>query len=380
VLSRGKGSELFDVEGRRWLDMAAGVAVCAVGHAHPAMAQVIGEQAATLLHVSNYFYNEANILLADELCRRTGMDRAFFCSSGTEANEAVLKLTRHHFYGLGQKERVRIIAFDNGFHGRTHGALSLTGTPKYREGFLLPGAVTHVPFGDLAAVEKAMGDDVAGILVEPIQGEGGVLPAPEGFLQGLRALCDRSGALFLVDEVQSGIGRTGKFLAIEHAGVRPDAVSLAKGMGGGFPIGAMLCTEKLADALPPGTHGSTYGGNALACAASLAVLKILDDEQLTEGARTKGEHLSRLLRKVAEDLPQICEGERGWGLLRGLVLRPGFVARDILGKLQDEGVLVIAAGDRVLRFAPPLVITEAQLEEGVAAVRRVLSAMVTPST
>jgi acetylornithine/N-succinyldiaminopimelate aminotransferase len=372
---RGRGCELFDADGRRFLDLCAGVAVCSVGHGHPALARAIGEQAASLMHVSNYFYNEQNIRLADELCRRTGFDRALFCNSGTEANEAMLKLARHHFFGLGQEDRVRVIAFHDAFHGRTLGALSMTGTPKYREGFGALGAVTHVPYGDAAAVERAMGPDVCAIIVEPVQGEGGVQPAPAGFLERLRSIADAHGALLLADEVQTGIGRLGRFLGCEVSGVKADAVALAKGLGGGFPIGAMLTTEALAGALPPGTHGSTFGGNPLACAAALAVLRIVDEEGLIAGASAKGDALDALLQQVSRDLPDVCEGTRGQGLLRGLVLRPGLglVAREILPRLQDAGVLVIAAGEQVLRFAPPLVVTTAQLEEGVCATRAVLS-------
>ncbi len=370
---RGSGCDLFDAEGRRWLDLSAGIAVCAVGHGHPVLARAIADQAASLMHVSNYFYNEPNIRLADELCRRTGFDRAFFCNSGTEANEALLKLARHHFFGLGQPERVLVVAFENAFHGRTLGALSLTGTAKYREGFGPLGPVTHVAYGDAGAVERAMGPDVCAILVEPLQGEGGVLPAPPGFLQRLRAIADAQGALLLVDEVQTGVGRLGAILASTALGVRPDAVALAKALGGGFPIGAMLTTEKLAGALPPGTHGSTFGGNALACAAALAVLRIADDERLFEGALSKGEALGAMLDGVVRDLPTVCEGARGQGLLRGLLLRPGFLARDVIVPLQEAGVLLTAAGERVLRFAPPLVVTVAELERGVKVVRDVLS-------
>ena len=375
ALVRGKGCELFDADGRRWLDLCAGVAVCAVGHAHPTLVRAIAEQAATVGHVSNYFYNEPNIRLADELCRRTGMSRAFFCNSGTEANEAALKLARHHFFGLGQPERLRIVAFENAFHGRTLGALSMTGTPKYREGFGPLGAVTHVPYGDAGAVERAMGKDVAAIIVEPLQGEGGVLPPPAGFLAKLRAIADAHGALLLVDEVQTGMGRLGRFLGSDGAGARPDAVTLAKGLGGGFPIGAMLTTEALAGALPPGTHGSTFGGNPLACAAALAVLRILDEEKLVDGARAKGQELARMLQELARDLPEACEGARGEGLLQGLLLRPGFVARDVLPRVQEAGVLLTAAGERVLRFSPPLVVTVAELEEGVRALRTALSGL-----
>ncbi len=371
VFARGKGCELFDASGRRYLDLCAGVAVSAVGHAHPRLVKAIADQAATVIHVSNYFYNEPNVRLADELCKRSGYDRAFFCNSGTEANEAMIKLARHWHFARGEAHRVRIICFHNAFHGRSLGALSMTGTPKYREGFGELGAVTHVAYGDLDAVKAAMGPDVAAINVEPLQGEGGVLPAPPGFLAGLRALCDASGALLLIDEVQTGVGRLGKFLASE--GVRADAVALAKGLGGGVPIGAMLTTEKVAGALPPGTHGSTFGGNPLACAASLAVLGILDDEKLIEGARTKGAALTSMLQKLADDFPTACEGARGQGLLQGLILKPGFVARDVLPKLTDAGVLLTAAGERVIRFSPPLVVSIAELEEGVRVLRGVIA-------
>jgi acetylornithine/N-succinyldiaminopimelate aminotransferase len=369
---RGRGCELFDADGRRWLDLSAGVAVCAVGHAHPQLARAIGEQAATLVHVSNYFYNERNIALADELCRRTGFARAFFCNSGAEANEAMIKLARRHFYRAGGPERARVVAFHNAFHGRTLGALSMTGTPKYREGFGPLGPVTHVAYGDAAAVEAAMGPDVCAIIVEALQGEGGVLPAPAGFLARLRAIADAHGALLLCDEVQTGVGRLGRFLGSEGSGAKPDAIALAKGLAGGFPIGAMLTTEALAGALPPGSHGSTFGGNPLASAASLAVLGILDEERLVEGARTKGEALGRTLHALAAELPDVCEGARGEGLLWGLLLKQGFVAREVLPRVQEAGVLLTAAGERVLRFSPPLVVSPAELEEGVRALRSAL--------
>ncbi len=373
MVARGKGCELFDVDGRRWLDLAAGVAVCAVGHAHPKLVAALSEQAARVMHVSNYFYNEENVLLADALCQRSGFARAFFCNSGAEANEAMFKLARRHFYGKGDTKRTRFIAFHNAFHGRTMGAVSLTGTPKYREGFGGVEGVTHVAYGDLDAVKAELSDDVCAIIVEPVQGEGGVLPPPAGFLEALRALTTERGALLLIDEVQTGIGRTGHWFGFQSTGIRPDAISLAKGLGGGCPIGAMLTTEELAAALPPGTHGSTFGGNPLASAAARAVLSILEEEGLVAGAKTKGERLSAMLGELARDLPNVCEGERGMGLLRGLVLKQGFVVRDILPKIAEAGVLLTAAGERVLRFTPPLVVTEAELAEGVAVVRKVLS-------
>ena len=376
VVHHGKGSELFDVDGKRWLDMAAGVAVCSVGHAHPKMVAAIAEQAGRVMHTSNYFYNEQNILLAAELTEKSAMDRAFFCNSGAEANEAMFKLARRHFYAKGETQKTKFVAFDNAFHGRTMGAVSLTGTPKYREGFGGVEGVVHVPYGDLDAVKKLLAKgDVAAVIVEPVQGEGGVLPAPKGFLEGLRAGCDEHGALLLLDEVQTGMGRTGHWFAFQGVGVRPDAMSLAKGLGGGAVIGTMLTTEALAGALPPGTHGSTFGGNPFACSAARAVMAIIEEEKLVDGARTKGEKLSGLLQGLARELPEVCEGERGAGLLRGLILKQGLLARDVLPKIADAGLLLTAAGERVLRFTPPLVITDAEITEGVDIVRRVLVGM-----
>jgi acetylornithine/N-succinyldiaminopimelate aminotransferase len=367
VFVRGKGCEVWDKSGKRYLDLAAGVAVSSLGHAHPRYVAAIAEQVGTLVHMSNHFYTEPNILLAAELCKRTRMTRAFFCNSGAEANEALLKLARHHFYLKGQKERIRLIAFEEAFHGRSLGALSMTGRKKYREGFgLVEGSVTHVPYGDLAAVERAMGPDVAAIIVEPVQGEGGVLPAPPGFLAALRKLTEQAGALLLLDEVQTGIGRTGTFLACEQFGVMPDAIALAKGLGGGFPIGAMLCREELAGALPAGTHGSTFGGNPLAAVAALTVLQVLDEEKLLEGAKKKGAHLAEALGSLAVKHADMMGPERGMGLLRAFPLK-GVEPRALLAEVRARGVLLITAGDNAIRFCPPLTVTEADLDEGIRA-------------
>ena len=373
VLERGRGCELFDTEGKRYLDLCAGVAVASLGHAHPGLAAAIGEQAATLMHVSNYFYNAENVRLADDLCRMTGYDRAFFCNSGAAANEAMLKLARRWFFEQGRPDRYRILAFHHAFHGRTLGAVALTGNPKYQEGFgpPLPG-VTHVEYGDLEAVKLAMGPDLAAILVEPVQGEGGVVPAPEGFLPALRRLCDAHGALLLVDEVQTGLGRTGKMLGQDHDGVRGDAIALAKGLGGGFPIGALLVREELAAALPPGTHGSTFGGNALASRAARTVLEVIERDGLVDQVAARGAHLARGLEALADKHPTLAIGERGRGLLRGLRLAHGVDVRGLLTALQLRGVLLTVAGADVLRFSPPLIITEAELDEGIAAVDAVL--------
>ena len=374
VLVRGSGTYVWDLDGKRYLDLAAGIAVNSLGHAHPALVKALSEQAARLVHVSNYFYNEPNVRLAARLTEVTGTNRAFFCNSGTEAVEACLKLARRHFFAKGDPDRCRIIAFEQSFHGRTLGALAATGQKAYRDGFgPLPG-VTHVPYGNVAAVRSALAKDVAGILVEPVQGEGGVVPAPSGFLRTLRELCDENGTLLIADEVQTGIGRTGKFLAFEHAGVAPDVVALAKGLGGGVPIGAMLCRESLSEALPAGSHGSTFGGNPLASAAALAVLETLERERLIEGAAEKGRHLERLLGDLARRHSRLVEGARGLGLLQALLIRDGFDARGLVAKLRDAGVLLTVAGSRGLRFSPPLTVTTAELDEGAAIVDRVLAA------
>jgi len=374
VFVRGQGSSLFDASGKRYLDLYAGIAVSTLGHAHPKLTAAIAGQAGKLLHVSNYFFNEPNVRLAEKLCRLTQMDRAFFCNSGTEAIEATLKLARRHFHVQGQTERQRIIAFRNSFHGRTLGALAATGQDKYKDGFgPLPG-VTHVAFGDLSAVRAAMGPDVAGILVEPVQGEGGVLPAPPGFLRELRDLASSAGALLLADEVQTGVGRTGKFLAFQHDGVEPDVVALAKALGGGVPIGAMVCKKFLQEALPPGSHGSTFGGNPLASAAALAVLDVLENDGLLAQVAERGAELSLLLSKTASKYPKLVECARGRGLLQAIVLREGVDARKVMTSLQESGVLLTIAGGQALRFSPPLIVTSAELEEGVALLDRALSA------
>jgi acetylornithine/N-succinyldiaminopimelate aminotransferase len=372
VILRGEGVYVWDDSDRRYLDLYAGIAVSALGHAHPRIVETLAAQAAKVSHLSNYFYNQPNIELATKLCQLTGFDRAFFCSTGTEANEAMLKLARYHFHQKGQADRYRMIAFDNSFHGRTLGSLALTGQQKYREGFgPLPG-VTHVPFGDLGAVEAAMRPDVAGIIVETVQGEGGVLPASAEFLHGLRQIADRAGCLLLVDEIQTGVGRTGRFLGIEHSRVRPDAISLAKALGGGgMPIGAMLCREELSGALPPGSHGTTFGGNPLASAVALAVLDEIEKQDLITHCRELGAYLSGRLEEIAARYEQV-ECARGQGLLQALVLREEADAREKLVELRERGVLVTLAGGRAIRLSPPLIIQKSELDAGLETIIQVI--------
>jgi acetylornithine/N-succinyldiaminopimelate aminotransferase len=374
VLCRGQGVQLWDVEGRRYLDLCAGIAVNLLGHSHPRLVKAIADQAAQLIHVSNYFFNEPNILLAARLTGLSGYSRAFFCNSGTEAVEMSLKLARRHFTAKADPDRYRIIAFENSFHGRTLGALAATGQMKYRGGFGPLGGVTHVPFGDVEAVRASMGTDVAGIIFEPIQGEGGVLPAPDGFLHALRQIADTAGALLIADEVQSGVGRTGRFLACEHHGIVPDIVVLAKGLGGGFPIGAVLTTEHLAASMPPGSHGTTFGGNALASRAALTVLDVLVEEDLIKAAETKGALLGEMLHGLVQRHPKCVRQARGMGLLWALECDPNVDVGQILEKCQDAGLLLTRAGACALRFSPALTILPAELEEGVQRLDEVLKA------
>jgi len=373
VLVRGEGRRVWDAAGKSYLDLYAGIAVSALGHAHPDVINALRSQAERLGHVSNYFFNEPNVLLAKELCERTGFDRAFFCNSGTEAIEALLKLARRHHYAQGQQNRYNIIAFDRSFHGRTLGALAATGQAGYREGFGPLAGVIHVPFGDADAVAARLDDSVAGVLVEPVQGEGGVLPAPPGFLAKLRSLTTAAGALLLGDEIQTGIGRTGRFLGFEHSDIKPDAIALAKGLGGGFPIGAMLCHKHLEGALPPGSHGSTFGGNPLGSAVARAVLARIDKDGLVERAREHGAHLSQRLVELVQRHPRSTEGTRGLGLLQALLLKPAVDARQLLDSLRDAGVLLTLAGGSALRFSPALNIEKSEIDEGVSSLDRVLT-------
>ncbi len=369
VLSQGRGCRVEDVEGNAYLDFSGGIAVLSVGHAHPVLTAAIAEQAGRLMHTSNLFYSQTSIELAAEITARTPFDRVYFANSGAEAVEALLKLARRWHFEHGRPERTDLVAMHKSFHGRTMGALSLTGQPKYHEGMapLVPG-VTHVPFNDLGALEAAVTDRTAMVLMEPLQGEGGLVIGETAYLEGARRICDERGALLFFDEVQTGYGRTGRFLGAEHSGVVPDGCSLAKGMGGGFPIGAIAVTERLADGLPPGSHASTFGGNPLACAAGLAVLRILDDEGLVENAARMGQRLGEGLEAMVQDaaMPAAVEA-RGLGLLRGVRLADSVDAREVYGRLRDEQrTLASIAGGTVLRLAPPLNVTADEIDEALA--------------
>ncbi len=374
VLARGQGCRVWDTEGKSYLDLYGGIAVSSLGHNHPKLVAAIASQAARLMHTANYFYNDTSLELAGELARRSGMERVFFCNSGTEAIEGAIKLVRRHHFGRGDGARLEIVATHHAFHGRSMGAVSLTGQPKYWEGFGAPiPGISHGAYGDLAAMAKRIHDRTAAVFIEPVQGEGGVLPAPPGYLAGLRALCDERGALFVLDEIQTGIGRTGKMFAFEHDGVRPDVMAIAKGIAGGFPMGALLAREMLADSLPPGTHGSTFGGNPLGAAAALAVLRVFDDERLLENVVARGEHLLAGLRALVTKHPGAATDARGRGLLCGIVTHESVDVRGVLGALRERGVLASQAGDRVVRFVPPLIVTDAEIDEGLGVLDKVLA-------
>lgn len=374
---RGEGCYLWDSEGRRYLDFLAGIAVCTLGHAHPVLTQAICEQAGALLHSSNYFHIGPQAHAAKLLVELSGLDRVMFGNSGAEANEALIKAARRwaaERWGEGQ--RATIVCTEGSFHGRTLATLTATGNPRVKAGFapLMPG-FRHVPYNDLAAAAEALDETTCGILLEPIQGESGIHPANLDYLQGLRRLCDERGLLLLLDEVQTGIGRTGTFFAYEHYGLVPDGVSLAKGLAGGVPIGAVVLCQALADALPAGTHGTTFGGNHLATRAALTTLEVIRDERLVDQAREVGDYLREQLLALAADAPLVA-GVRGRGLMLAVALTAER-ANELRDACAAHGLIVNAVRADALRLLPPLILTRDQVDEGVAALRAALADLAT---
>jgi predicted acetylornithine/succinylornithine family transaminase len=356
---RGEGCRVFDDAGRSYLDLIAGIAVNSLGHCHPAVVRAIREQCGTLMHVSNLYRNPWSVRLAEELAARVPGSRAFFCNSGAEANEAAIKLARRHAHVVFGPGRHAIVSTAGSFHGRTFAALTATGQPKYHEGFepLVPG-FRYVPYGDLAALDAAVGQDVCGVLLEPIQGESGVRLPPPGYLAGAAKLCAERGALLLLDEVQTGLGRTGTFLACESDGILPDVVTLSKSLGGGLALGAMLARGRAAEAFVPGSHASTFGGNPVACAAALAFLEVLDDERLLARVRETGDWFMGELRALASRRPTIT-AVRGRGLLIAVDL--AVPAKPVALAAEERGYLVNAVQEQSLRFAPPFIVTREEL-------------------
>jgi len=363
ALVKGKGLVVTDADGKQYLDFLGGIATNILGHAHPAIVKAVTKQVSTLSHVSNFYVHPHAVELAEKLAAMTGDKSAkvFFCQSGAEANEAALKLSR-------RTGKVRIVAAQGAFHGRTMGALSLTGQPAKREPFLpLIKGVKHVPFGDIEAMRKAVTKKTAMVIIEPIMGEAGVIVPPADYLRELRALCDAKGALLVIDAVQTGMGRTGDWFGYEYSGITPDVITLAKGLGGGLPLGAMIALGKAADLFQPGDHGSTFGGNPVTTAAGLAAIKFIETQKILKKVEKQGVYLMQELAVI----PGVAE-VRGAGLLLGIELET-LIAADIAKALQNEGVLVNAANATTIRLAPALIVTDAQLKKFVSIFKKVMS-------
>ncbi|MCQ3895966.1 aspartate aminotransferase family protein [Klebsiella quasipneumoniae] len=365
---KGKGSRVWDQQGKEYVDFAGGIAVTALGHCHPALVAALHEQGETLWHTSNVFTNEPALRLGRKLVDATFAERVVFMNSGTEANETAFKLARHYAVTRHSPYKSKIIAFHNAFHGRSLFTVSVGGQPKYSDGFgPKPADIVHVPFNDLQAVKAVMDDHTCAVVVEPIQGEGGVTAATPAFLQGLRELCDQHQALLVFDEVQCGMGRTGSLFAYMHYGVTPDILTSAKALGGGFPVSAMLTTHEIASAFHAGSHGSTYGGNPLACAVANAAFDLINTPAVLDGVNAKRELFVKHLQQLDAEF-DLFSDIRGMGLLIGAELKPQHKgrARDFLYAAAEAGVMVLNAGPDVMRFVPSLIIEEQDIAEGMA--------------
>lgn len=365
---KGKGSRVWDQNGKEYIDFSGGIAVTALGHCHPALVETLKKQGETLWHTSNVFTNEPALRLASKLIAATFADRVFFANSGCEANEAAFKIARYYSTTRYSPYKTKIIAFKNAFHGRSLFTVSVGGQAKYANGFgPKPADIVHVPFNDLDAVKAVIDDETCAIVVEPIQGEGGIQPATQVFMQGLRTLCDKHNALLVLDEVQCGMGRSGKLFAYEYYGIKPDILTSAKALGGGFPISAMLTTSKVAAVLSPGVHGTTYGGNPLACAIGETALDIINTPEVLGGVEFRRQQFVARLEALNERLDVFSE-IRGKGLLIGAELKPQYAgrAREILNAAAAEGVMVLNAGLNVVRLAPSLIIEPTDIDEGMA--------------
>jgi len=378
VFESGAGSWLVSTTGERYLDFGSGVAVNSLGHAHPKLVAAIAEQAQKLWHSSNLYRVAGQERLAERLCEATFADKVFFCNSGAEACEGAIKVARRYHFANGHPEKWRIITFKGAFHGRTLATIAAAGNEKYLEGFGTPAPGFDVlPFGDLAAVEAAIGPETAAIMVEPIQGEGGVRVADVAFLKALRELCDRHGLLLVLDEVQSGMGRTGKLFAHEWAGITPDVMAVAKGIGGGFPLGAFLATNEAAKGMVAGTHGSTYGGNPLAMAVGNAVLDAILEPGFLDHVQAMSLRLKQALARLKDENPDVLEEVRGSGLLAGIKVKPPMA--EVVGACIAEGLLTVGAGENVVRLLPPLNVSEAEIGEAVARLSRALKRVAKPA-
>lgn len=376
------GLDLWDQNGKHYLDFTAGIAVTSLGHSHPAVVDALVAQAHTLWHCSNIYTNEPVLRLGRALTQATFADRAFFCNSGAEANEAAFKLARKHAHGKFGAHKTRIVSCLDSFHGRTLFTVTVGGQPKYTEGFApLPQSIDHIRFNDIEAARAAIGDDVCAVVVEPVQGEGGVTPARLDYLQALRELCDATGALLIFDEVQCGMGRTGSLFAYMAYGVTPDILTSAKALGNGYPVGAMLTTDAIAASFAPGSHGTTYGGNPLAASVSLAVLETINTPAFLARVTQAAALLRAQLDALVHDYPHVFSLVRGKGLMLGLVMADAYRGRskEISKIAEEQGLMVLIAGMDVLRFVPALVVTDAQIEEAGKILRRSVELFLQPA-
>ena len=368
---RGRGTRVWDADGKEYLDMLSGIGVCILGHCHPEVFSAIEKQARELVHVSNLYYTRPQAELAKLLVENSFADKVFFCNSGAEANEAAIKLSRKSgCLDDGSPGRYEIITMENSFHGRTIAAMTATGQEKFKTGFgpLLPG-FKYVPMNDIRALEKAVGEKTIAIMAEPIQGEGGDRICNKQYLQEVRRLCDEEDILLIFDEVQCGLGRTGKLFAYEHYGIKPDIMTLAKPLGGGLPLGAILSTDEAAGVLQPGTHASTFGGNPVACAAGIAVLQVILRENLVERAQILGDYLLRKLSQLKEKCKQVTE-VRGKGLMAGIELNSP--CKEIVKECMRKGVLLNCTAETFIRFLPPLIVTEEEIDSAVKVLEQVV--------
>lgn len=383
ALERGQGCRVWDTTGREYLDFVAGIATCTLGHAHPVMIKAVSEQMQKLHHVSNLYYIPEQGALAQWLINHSCADRAFFCNSGAEANEGAIKLARKYTHTVLGIEEPIILTANASFHGRTLATITATGQPKYQKNFnpLVPG-FHYVPYNDIDALERTISEldqpqrQVAAIMLEALQGEGGVRPGDRAYFQRVREICTEKGILLILDEVQVGMGRSGRYWGYENLGIEPDIFTSAKGLGGGVPIGALLC-RSFCDVFQPGDHASTYGGNPFACAVALAVCQTLEQEDILASVSDRGNQLRAGLEAIADRYSQCIETVRGWGLINGLVLRPdaGLTSVDLVKAAMTEGVLLVPAGPQVVRFVPPLIVTEAEVEQAVDAVGRAIATL-----
>jgi len=383
ALERGKGCRVWDTEGREYLDFVAGIATCTLGHAHPALIETVTRQIQTLHHVSNLYYIPVQGELAKWIIDHSCAERVFFCNSGAEANEGAIKLARKYAHTVLELEKPVILTAKASFHGRTLATITATGQPKYQKNFepLVPG-FHYVPYNDIRAVENAIADldegnqRVAAIMLEPLQGEGGVRPGELEYFLRLRKICDETGILLILDEVQVGMGRTGKYWGYENLGIEPDIFTSAKGLAGGIPIGAMMC-KKFCDVFQPGDHASTFGGNPFACAAALTVGQTLEQENILQNVQQRGEQLRTRLRAIAFKYPHLIEEVRGWGLINGMELKADIemTSVDVVKEAMANGLLLVPAGPKVIRFVPPLIVSAEEIDQAAQAVENTIAAV-----